>query len=327
MRTRDRIAMVAVGIAALVVVAGTSGDGDEPTPVAAPATATASAAPEGESSAAPASPATAPPTSPDTTPAAIPSTSAPADPSSRATGDGAGATGAGASTASAAPRDTAADGQSARVVSVADGDTLTVVVGGERERVRVIGIDTPEMGQCGADPARSALVAAAGDRVRLSADPTQADRDRFGRLLRHVELADGRQAAQVLIRAGHGREYTYDRHYRHRDAYLSAQRSARSEGLGVWGSACAGAQPFAAPAPARTPAAPAPSRAPSRAAAAPKATGSCDIKGNINNKGEKIYHVPGGRSYEKTVITPSKGERWFCSESDARAAGWRAARG
>ena len=49
----------------------------------------------------------------------------------------------------------------------------------------------------------------------------------------------------------------------------------------------------------------------------------CQIKGNISNSGEKIYHVPGGRYYEQTVITPGKGERWFCTEEEAQAAGWR----
>lgn len=74
---------------------------------------------------------------------------------------------------------------------------------------------------------------------------------------------------------------------------------------------------------------PAPQPAPKRATPkpAPKVeSGKCNIKGNINNKGEKIYHVPGGRSYDKTVIDTSKGERWFCSTSDAEAAGWRAAK-
>ena len=51
--------------------------------------------------------------------------------------------------------------------------------------------------------------------------------------------------------------------------------------------------------------------------------GACVIKGNINDRGERIYHVPGGALYERTRVTPAKGERWFCSESDARAAGWR----
>lgn len=49
------------------------------------------------------------------------------------------------------------------------------------------------------------------------------------------------------------------------------------------------------------------------------------IKGNINSKGEKIYHCPGQRDYNKTVIDESKGERWFATEEDARNAGWRKA--
>ena len=52
----------------------------------------------------------------------------------------------------------------------------------------------------------------------------------------------------------------------------------------------------------------------------------CRIKGNIGSKGDRIYHMPGGRWYDRTVITASKGERWFCSEGDARAAGRRRAR-
>ncbi|MCL1900730.1 MAG: DUF1524 domain-containing protein [Promicromonosporaceae bacterium] len=55
------------------------------------------------------------------------------------------------------------------------------------------------------------------------------------------------------------------------------------------------------------------------------ATSDCDIKGNISRKGEKIYHVPGQQDYNKTVIDQSAGERWFCSEDEAVAAGWRRA--
>jgi len=50
---------------------------------------------------------------------------------------------------------------------------------------------------------------------------------------------------------------------------------------------------------------------------------NCLIKGNISSNGEKIYHVPGGQFYDRTVITPSKGEKWFCSEVEAQVAGWR----
>jgi len=50
----------------------------------------------------------------------------------------------------------------------------------------------------------------------------------------------------------------------------------------------------------------------------------CDIKGNISfDTGERIYHVPGQEFYESTAIDPAYGERWFCTEAEARAAGWR----
>jgi hypothetical protein len=52
----------------------------------------------------------------------------------------------------------------------------------------------------------------------------------------------------------------------------------------------------------------------------------CHIKGNVSTKGERIYHVPGQKYYDDTVIQSSHGERWFCSEEDARAAGWRKSR-
>lgn len=52
----------------------------------------------------------------------------------------------------------------------------------------------------------------------------------------------------------------------------------------------------------------------------------CDIKGNISRTGARIYHVPGDRYYESTRISPPRGERWFCTEAEARAAGWRRAR-
>lgn len=51
----------------------------------------------------------------------------------------------------------------------------------------------------------------------------------------------------------------------------------------------------------------------------------CLIKGNISSKQEKIYHTDSCLSYDKTTITESKGERWFCSEQEAIDAGWRKA--
>ena len=52
----------------------------------------------------------------------------------------------------------------------------------------------------------------------------------------------------------------------------------------------------------------------------------CLIKGNISSSGERIYHVPGQRYYDKTLINGLQGERWFCTEQEAIAAGWRKAK-
>lgn len=53
---------------------------------------------------------------------------------------------------------------------------------------------------------------------------------------------------------------------------------------------------------------------------------ACNIKGNISfNSWQRIYHVPGQAYYGATKIRPQFGERWFCSEADAVAAGWRRA--
>ncbi len=62
-----------------------------------------------------------------------------------------------------------------------------------------------------------------------------------------------------------------------------------------------------------------------RLAANDNAPDQCRVKGNINAKGERIYHMPGQQAYGVTRINQGKGERWFCSESEAKAAGWRKA--
>ncbi len=53
----------------------------------------------------------------------------------------------------------------------------------------------------------------------------------------------------------------------------------------------------------------------------------CLIKGNVSRKGVRIYHVPGGRTYNRVRINGERGERWFCTEEQAVTAGWRKAGG
>lgn len=52
----------------------------------------------------------------------------------------------------------------------------------------------------------------------------------------------------------------------------------------------------------------------------------CRIKANITSRGKRIYHLPGRQHYERTRIRAEHGERWFCSEAEAQASGWRRAK-
>ncbi|WP_307864636.1 thermonuclease family protein [Allobranchiibius sp. CTAmp26] len=214
------------------------------------------------------------------------------------------------------------------VLSVIDGDTIAVRIDGVRRKIRLIGVDTPETRkpntpvQCFGKQASSEMQSLVQSRsVRLQADPSQGDVDKYGRSLRYVFTADGRNVAQTLIAGGFGREYTYDTAYRYQAPFRAAESAARRTHAGLWGacpsfgSPVEGSRPSTSPAPA--PVAP--------STPVPAAPADCRIKGNINSKGEKIYHLPGSATYDKTVITPSKGERYFCSEAAAVAAGWRAA--
>ena len=138
------------------------------------------------------------------------------------------------------PASATATATTATVVAVVDGDTIDVQTSTGEERVRLIGIDTPEISRdggvndCYAQEARDYLDRLVyGHHVELVSDPTQADVDRYGRLLRHV-LIDGQSAAQLAIAAGAGKEYTYDRPYEHRSDYLDAQDRAQETGAGLW---------------------------------------------------------------------------------------------
>ncbi|GLJ80160.1 MULTISPECIES: thermonuclease family protein [Microbacterium] len=130
------------------------------------------------------------------------------------------------------------------VVAVVDGDTIDVDTGAGAQRVRIIGIDTPEIGrggkadECYAQEAREILdeLIYRSD-VELIADPTQADVDRYGRLLRHVQH-EGHSVALTLIEAGAGYEYTYDAAYDGQDAHRAAQDAAERDRRGLW-AACA----------------------------------------------------------------------------------------
>lgn len=129
----------------------------------------------------------------------------------------------------------------ARVERVVDGDTIVVSVGGREERVRFIGINTPESVdprrpvQCfGKEASASAKALLEGRMVLLEEDESQGSRDSNDRLLRYVWLEDGRMANLEQVAQGFAAEYTYDTPYKYRERFRDAQRAAREGGRGLW---------------------------------------------------------------------------------------------
>ena len=121
-----------------------------------------------------------------------------------------------------------------RVVSVHDGDTMQVDVGGgRREKVRLVGIDAPEISQepWGTRSRDFTRALALGKDVRVETDVQP--RDRYGRLLGYVYA--GRTFVNLeAIKAGHAVLLTYPPNVKHVDAFTAAQAEARAKGRGVW---------------------------------------------------------------------------------------------
>lgn len=190
-------------------------------------------------------------------------------------------------------------------VRVIDGDTLDI--GGHR--VRLHGIDAPEQAQTCAQP--SGVEWACGAWVTAEVKARFAGRqatcqpieiDRYGRIVATCQTA-GVDIGEAIVAEGLAFAYR-----RYSSAYIAAEKGAAISGRGLHGQQV---QNPAAYRKRKLPAQPRPE--------------GCAIKGNISTSG-KIFHVPGQRDYARTRISTGKGERWFCSAADARAAGWRAAR-
>src|SRR4051812_19821496 len=136
----------------------------------------------------------------------------------------------------------------AAVVRVIDGDTVDVRLDGQVVRLRLIGIDTPEVVdprrpvECfGREASARAHELLDGQTVRVEADPTQGDMDRYGRLLRYIWLGDGRLFNQEMVAQGYAFEYTYNVPYKYQAAFREAERDAREAQRGLWSpEACAG---------------------------------------------------------------------------------------
>lgn len=132
-----------------------------------------------------------------------------------------------------APDGPATRAERATVIEVVDGDTLEVrLVGGRVERLRLVGINTPEDGECLADEAARRLVVLVGDgRVRLVRD--QSNRDIYGRLLRHV-LVGGVSVGETLVAEGLAFSRAYPPDTGQQAALDAAQARAQAAEIGLW---------------------------------------------------------------------------------------------
>ena len=203
-----------------------------------------------------------------------------------------------------------------------DGDSLMV----GREEVRLFGIDAPEFAQtctrggqswaCGSAAADQLAKLIAGKQVTC----TSLGSDQHGRTFARC-TAGSTDLNRVMVASGYAvafRRYSFD--------YISAEESAKAARRGIWSGTFElpsdfrhGADDHAAAAPAQ----PSRSERPvvSSVRAKPQPSGGCRIKGNRSRRGDWIYHLPGMPYYQQTVA-----EEVFCSEAEARAAGYRRSR-
>jgi micrococcal nuclease len=148
-----------------------------------------------------------------------------------------------ASSASAAPTSLKVN---ATMLSVVDGDTIDVDIGGHRERVRLIGIDTPETKkpntpvQCyGPEATRFTKSLLPAD-VPLHLERDVVGRDDFGRILAYAYLAaDGQFVNLTIIRQGYARLLTIPPNVAHADEFAAAARAAQGDEIGLW-AGCSG---------------------------------------------------------------------------------------
>lgn len=127
------------------------------------------------------------------------------------------------------------------VISVVDGDTLSVNISGVKDTLRLIGIDTPETVdprkpvQCfGKEASNKAKALLSGRKVRIEKDPSQGERDKYGRLLVYIYTENGLFFNKYMIEQGYAHEYTYNIPYKYQEEFKTAEKIAREQEKGLW---------------------------------------------------------------------------------------------
>ncbi len=189
---------------------------------------------------------------------------------------------------------------------IVDGDTIMIA----GQHIRLEGIDAPEMAQacftasgaswpCGREAAKVLGALTIGRDFACDSRGT----DKYGRMLA-ICYAGGLDLNAEMVRTGYAWAFV-----KYSQEYANTEATARAAKAGVWQGKSEAPWDF---------------RHNGWQAAEASAPQGCAIKGNISGNGQ-IYHVPWSPWYGKVRIEEGRGERWFCSEAHAIAAGWRAA--
>ena len=193
------------------------------------------------------------------------------------------------------------------IAKVIDGDTVKI----SGIRIRLFGIDSPEKGQicrksdgeynCGKQATAALSKKIFGSKIYCF----KKDIDRYGRIVGICRLNEIDLNAW-MVRGGWALAYR-----RYTNKYTEEENLARNAKVGIWQGQFEKPWEW---------------RRGQKKTGFRKVRGECVIKGNINRSGRKIYHIPGGHYYNRTKISTARGERWFCSEAQARKAGWSKAK-
>lgn len=221
----------------------------------------------------------------------------------------------------------------ATVINVIAGDLIELDLRGERVRVRYLGIAIPKSTGSSTSPfGEQALnfnkFLVLGQMVELEFDSINKDVD--GTLLRYVYV-DGEMANLALITNGYASVSSFPSDFKYRLKFLLAEENAKKSERGMWTGESEGrfetSPPSIIPTTSRESGGGTLPLPPSGVG-----LGTCDfsntsdavIKGNVDsNTDEKVYHIPGSLFYSTTLVEPERGDRWFCTESEALSQGWK----
>lgn len=179
-----------------------------------------------------------------------------------------------------------------RVTSVYDGDTFWIKSG---DRVRLLGVNAPDLGKCKSEEAREALSKLVLNKIIVL---TEEKRDTYGRRMGLVYVDD--KLINVEIAKQGLAKLNYDPNSRSEEIKVVGHAAIQNK-LGIFGPEC-------------------------KKTVADDVNTNCKIKGNIDKgTGERLYHLPTCRHYKYVVLDLDTDENYFCSEKEALDAGFKLA--